>query len=78
LAGKTGIGIDSRAIIAFTLVIVTGIIAIYGMYLKWTTTDLLSVLAFFGPLITAVITYYFGQKNEEKRAAIEKGLTVTP
>jgi hypothetical protein len=63
-------GLDSRAVIAFTLVIVTAIVATYGMYLKWTVTDLLSVLAFFGPLLTAVITFYFGQKNEEKRLAL--------
>ena len=72
MAGNTGMGLDSRAVIAFTLVIVTAIVATYGMYLKWTVTDLLSVLAFFGPLLTAVITFYFGQKNEEKRLALTR------
>ena len=72
MAGKTGISLDSRAVIAFTLVIVTAIVATYGMYLKWTVNDLLAVLAFFGPLLTAVITFYFSQKNEENRRNIEK------
>jgi hypothetical protein len=65
-------GLDSRAVIAFTLVIVTAIVATYGMYLKWTVNDLLAVMAFFGPLLTAVITFYFGQKNEEKRLALTR------
>ena len=58
---------DSRAVIAGMLVIVTLAVSIYGMYLKWTTIDILAILAFFGPLLTAAITYYFGQKNEEKK-----------
>ena len=69
-----GLGLDSRAVIAFTLVVVTGIVALYGMYKGWTTNDLLAVLAFFGPLVTAVITFYFGQKNEENRNSIAKGI----
>jgi len=59
--------VDSRAVIAGMLVIVTGIVAVYGMYLKWTTTDILAILAFLGPMLTAAITYYFGQKSEEKK-----------
>jgi uncharacterized protein YktA (UPF0223 family) len=63
-------------VIAGMLVIVAFLVTIYGMYLKWTTTDILAILAFFGPLLTAVITYYFGQKSEEKRLGKYNSVTV--
>jgi drug/metabolite transporter (DMT)-like permease len=59
---------DYRAWIAFGILIITGLITFYGMYLGWTTTEILAILAFFGPLLTAAITYYFVQKTEEKLA----------
>ncbi len=58
---------DYRALISFALVILTGVIAIYGMYLGWTTTEILAIMAFFGPLLTAAITYYFVTRAEKDR-----------
>jgi drug/metabolite transporter (DMT)-like permease len=58
---------DYRAWIAIILLIITGATAFYGMYLGWSTTEILAIMAFFGPLLTAAITYYFLQKTEEKR-----------
>ena len=57
---------DCRAAITVTLLFVTGAVAIYGMYLGWTTTEILAIMAFFGPLLTAAITYYFIGKTSER------------
>ena len=57
---------DYRAWIAIGILIITGLVTFYGMYLGWSTTEILAILAFFGPLLTAAITYYFVQKTEEK------------
>ena len=57
---------DYRAFITIVLLVVTGAVAIYGMYLGWSTTEILALMAFFGPLLTAAITYYFVGKTTEK------------
>ena len=57
---------DYRALIAIVLLVVTGVVAVYGMYLGWSTIDILALMAFFGPLLTAAITYYFIGKTTEK------------
>jgi len=72
------LGADSRAVITLALIVVAGIVAVYGMYLEWSITDLLSVLAFFGPLLTAAITYYFGQKTEERKIELRRTPPNTP
>jgi drug/metabolite transporter (DMT)-like permease len=60
---------DYRALITVVLLLLTGAVAIYGMYLGWTTTEILAIMAFFGPLLTAAITYYFVGKTEKLRQA---------
>ncbi len=58
---------DYRGIITVALLIVTGAVALCGMLLGWTTEEILAIMAFFGPLLTAAITYYFAEKAEERR-----------
>ncbi len=58
---------DYRALITIALVILTGAIAVYGMYLGWTTTEILVIMAFFGLLLTVAITYYFVARTEKDR-----------
>lgn len=57
---------DYRALITIILLILTGITCLYGMFLGWTTTEILAILAFFGPMDTAAITYYFVRKQIER------------
>jgi fatty acid desaturase len=52
--------------ITIALVAVTFVITIYGMHIGWSTTEILALLAFFGPLLTAAITHYFLGKSAEK------------
>lgn len=59
--------VDYRAWITIALIICAVIIAVYGMSIGWTTTDILAMMAFFGPLLSAAITYYFVEKAEESR-----------
>ena len=64
-------GIDARAVISSMLIVVTCIVTFYAMFLSWTLTDILGLLAFFGPMDTAAIAFYFGQKDEAKRIDLE-------
>jgi len=64
---------DYRALITVILLILTGAICLYGMNLGWTTTEILAIMAFFGPMDTAAITYYFvGRQVERISAALAK------
>lgn len=63
---------DSRAVIATLLVLAITGIAFYAMYLKWPLTDILGMLAFFGPFVSAAIAFYFGVKNESNRIALAR------
>lgn len=58
---------DYRALITIVLLILTGSVCLYGMYLGWATTDVLAVTAFFGQWVMAAITYYFVAKQVERR-----------
>lgn len=54
---------DYKALITCILLIMTGIVTVYGMHLKWAVTEILALLAFFGPMDTAAVTYYFVSKQ---------------
>lgn len=64
---------DYRALIAVILLILTGVVAIYGMMIRWTMTDILGLMAFFGPMDTAAVTYYFSAKQSE---AVNRSLSM--
>lgn len=57
---------DYRALITVILLILTGVVCLYGMYLGWSTPDVLAVTAFFGQWVMAAITYYFVSKQVER------------